>query len=238
MLGEHYFPQGKAKETAQRVLEVDNPMACNVGLGCSNDCGYCFGSRAYYKSDWKNVRRPKCNPLDLVKSQNLRPEGVFLCFGTDPFLKANREATLALLEYFRDRNIRTATLSKVDVPDIRGNRNGMTIVSLDKEFNRIWEARAPLSIERVKKLKAMHDQGEYTWVSVEPFSPPEIWKEDLSKLLEAIGFVDFMIFGKWNYDRRASTREAKSFYRDKAAEFREYCEARKIRYWIKGNESY
>ena len=238
MLGELYYPRGKARETAQRVLEVENPMALNVALGCSNACGYCFGGRAYFKSDWIDVRYPKQSPLEMVKRQNLKPEGVFLSFATDPFLCKNRKNTLELLAYLRERNIPTATLSKLDIPEIKGNRNGMTIVSLDKKFNRTWEPKAASSIERVKKLKAKHEQGEYTWVSVEPFPPPSIWKQDLIELLEEIKFVDFMIFGKWNYDKRASTREAIRFYREKAVEFKMYCEAHKIRYWIKGGKNH
>jgi len=72
---------------------------------------------------------------------------------------------------------------------------------------------------------------------MEPYPPPDIWSQDLHELLDAISFVDFVIFGKWNYDRRASTKEARRFYRDKATEFRDYCESHRIRYWIKGGES-
>jgi len=236
MLGELHFPGGKAKETAQWVLEVENPMACNMALGCSNACGYCFGGRAYFKSDWINMRFPEQNPLDLVKRQGLNPEGVFLSFATDPFVGINRKNSFHLLAYFKERNVPTATLSKVDVPNIKGNRNGMTIVSLDEKFNQVWEPKAPLSTERIRKLKAKHDRGEYTWVSMEPYPCPEIWEQELLELLDAISFVDFIIFGKWNYDRRASTKEARKFYREKSIEFREYCEAQKIRYWIKGGD--
>jgi DNA repair photolyase len=236
MLGEGYYPQGKALETARQVLEIENPMALNVAVGCPNGCLYCHGPRSCYKKDWTYPRLPKENPLDLVKKQRLNPEGIFLCFVTDPFVNMNRKNTISLLTYFRERNVPTATLSKVDVPDVKGNRNGMTIVSLDRKFNRTWELRAPLSIERVRKLKAKHYEGEYTWVSCEPYPSPAIWEQDLIELLDAINFVDFIIFGKWNYDRRASTAEAKAFYREKAIEFKAYCEANRIRYWIKGGD--
>jgi DNA repair photolyase len=237
MLGKPYYPRGRAMETAQQVLEKRNPMALNVALGCPNRCGYCFGRIAFFKPDWTNMRLPEQNPLDIVKKQKFNPEGVFLSFATDPFVKENRKNTLDLLTFFRERNILTATLSKVDVPDIKGNRNGMTIVSLDPKFNLAWEPKAPLSSERIRKLKARHYEGEYTWISMEPFPPPEIWEQDLIELLEEIKFVDFIIFGKWNYDNRASTKEAISFYREKAIEFRDFCEAYKIRYWIKGSDS-
>lgn len=233
MLGELYYPRGRAKETAQQILEVTNPMAINVAMGCKNGCRYCYGGRAFFKSDWTNMRLPEQDPLDMVKKQNLMPEGVFLSFATDPFLRKNRENTLKLLDYFKERNIPTATLSKVDVPDIKGNRNGMTIVSTDEKFNLVWEPKVPLSSERIRKLKANHEEGEYTWVSLEPFPCPEIWEQDLIELLEKIKFVDFIIFGKWHYDRRASKKEAINFYREKATEFMDYCEIHKIRYWIK-----
>ncbi len=237
MLGELYYPRGKALETAQKVLGLENPMAINVALGCYNACVYCYGGKAFFKADWSDMRLPKRCPLEMVKRQGLNPEGVFLSFATDPFVSTNRKITLDLLRYFRTKNIPTATLSKVDVPDIKGNRSGMTIVSLDWKFNREWEPNAPLSTERIRKLKARHDAGEYTWISMEPYPSPEIWEQDLIGLLDAVNFVDFIIFGKWNYDRRASTKEAKNFYKEKAIEFREYCEKHKTRYWIKGGDN-
>lgn len=234
MLGELYKPGGKALETARKVLEIENPMAVNVALGCPNGCFYCHGPRSCYKSDWTNERLPKQNPLDLVKGQNLNPEGVFLSFATDPFVRENKKNTIDVLTFFIKKNIPTATLSKVDVAPIKGNRNGMTVVSLDRKFNQTWEPKAPLSIERVRKLRDKHDEGEYTWLSCEPYPCPAIWEQDLIELLDAINFVDFIIFGKWNYNRLASTKEAKAFYGEKATEFKTYCEANKIRYWIKG----
>lgn len=235
MLGELYYPKGRAKETAQQILEVKNPMAINMALGCENDCRYCFGPWAFFKRNWTEMRLPRQNPLNLVIEQKVQPEGVFLSFATDPFLRKNRENTLQLLAFFMARNIPTATLSKIDVPNIRRNRNGMTIISTERRFNLQFEPNAPSSHDRIRKLKARHDQREYTWVSIEPFPCPEIWEQNLIELLEKLRFVDFMIFGKWNYNKLVNTRAAHKFYKEKEIEFKEFCEAQKIRYWVKGN---
>jgi len=73
MLGELYKPKGLALETAQAVLEVEKPYACNVAIGCSNDCRYCYGPRFMHckREDWRNVRIPKTRPMYLIEKQLL-----------------------------------------------------------------------------------------------------------------------------------------------------------------------
>jgi len=230
MLGQLYSPTGKALETAQQVLEIDNPLACNMAYGCINKCDYCY--IPYIKKG--EIRFPKQSPLELVKKQlenGLKPEGVFLCFFTDPFIKPNLNVTKELVDFLISKKIPMATLSKVDalLSDYKYMRIGMTIVS-DDEFSKKFEPNATLPSKRIQILKMAHDYGFYTWVSIEPYPTPNKFEQSLVKLLSKINFVDFMIFGKWNYDKTTNDKE---FYKKMVIIFKRYCEETGIRYFIK-----
>jgi DNA repair photolyase len=231
MLGELYIPKGKALETAQQVLEIDNPMACNIAMGCTNECNYCY--IPYIKSG--EIRFPKQEPLILVKNQLEKkfistPKGVFLSFMTDPFLFETSEYSVDLINFLIEQKITIATLSKRGTFFDRGVRSGMTITSLDFQFFEKYESFALPPNRRIESLKFVQDKGCYTWVSLEPYPTPAIWEQDIIELLDRIKFVDFIIFGKWNYDKRAKDKE---FYRKTVKEFEDYCTQNKIRHFVK-----
>ncbi len=68
---------------------------------------------------------------------------------------------------------------------------------------RVFERRWSMGLAPLKKrwaaLKALHNAGCKTWVSVEPYPTPNIIEHDLKKVLAAVGFVDKIIFGRMNY---------------------------------------
>lgn len=231
MLGELYYPKGKAKETASKVLDVKEPMACNIAYGCRN-CSYCY--IPYIKKG--QIRFPKDLPVNLVKKQldnGLKPEGVFLSFTTDPFLKENENNANNMIGLLLENKIKVATLSKVGVPDfkhLRKTKTGMTIVSDDEKFRRKFEPNAISIKKRIRVLKSIHDMGGFTWVSLEPYPTPAIWKQNIEKILEKINFVDFIVFGKWNYSKLAND---KSFYRKITKKFEDYCNSQGIKYFVK-----
>lgn len=231
MLGELYYPTGKAKETAQQILEVETPMACNVAYGCLNKCSYCY--IPYIKKG--DVRFPKDEPVELINKQlnNLKPQGVFFSFTTDPYLKGNIPKTERAILKLTEKKIKVATLSKLGFSGFFDDvRNGMTIVSDSDEFSKKFEPNALPVTERIKYLRDIAEQGDYTWVSLEPFPTPNIFKQDLTKLLSEIDFVDFIIFGKWNYDARAND---KLFYKESVDKFNKYCSEVGIRHFVKSD---
>lgn len=237
-LGGIYVPKGLAYETAKAVLQVE-PMACNVAKGCKNGCLYCYGPLAFYHPKWREMSFPKKHPLEIIMAQiekGTRPDGVFMSFATDPLLTVNKMATTHVARYCLDTlNTRVAVLSKEGVLDLSGVRHGITLVSIDERFRMSYEKRAAHLVQRIDPLKKKADEGEYTWVSMEPYPVPAIHEQDITDVLEAVKFVKFIIFGKWNYSKDARTPEARDHYREVVPVFRDFCKSNGIRYHIKSD---
>lgn len=88
--------------------------------------------------------------------------------------------------------------------------------------------------ERLASLKAIHDAGCKTWVSIEPYQTPNLIEQDLHGLLEAVSFVDKIIFGRTNYNKEVSAYKThKKFYNECTTEVIKFCEERGIDYHIK-----
>lgn len=250
MLGELYTPSGLAFETARAALEVENPHAVNIALGCTNECLYCYGPRASHQGEkYKAVRMPKDTPLNLVKKQlekGLEVEGVLMSFLTDPYLPQLRHQTDELVNYllnWEDEHgllVETATLSKVGTSKFSHNRNGITIVSPYKGFSEKYEPNVLSPNDRMNLLYLAAVDGEYSWVSMEPFPVQDIYPytmKDITRFWEEIAtkYVDFIIFGKWNYDKRASTEKARKEYAEIVPLFIDFCNDHGIRYYIKSD---
>jgi len=247
MLGELYRPRGLALETAMAVLQTaeEHTYACNVAYGCSNACLYCYVPRyTRRRREACEVRLPQKAPAELVKHQ-LEHQwrfhwtsklGVFLSFLTDPFLPQIKSSTAVLVDILQAQNVKVATLSKLDNPYQRGVRKGMTIVSLDQDFWTTWEPNATPPNNRVATLKFWkHQFNEYVWVSMEPYPPSAIYKQDLEALLEELSFVDLIVFGKWNYDKRARTEQARRDYAENVQVLTDFCKENKIRMHVKSD---
>ena len=116
----------------------------------------------------------------------------------------------------------------------KSNEYGITLISVDEEFRKHMEpGSAPLEA-RVAALKALHDGGCRTWVSIEPYPTPNIIKQDLIRLLEKVRFVDKIIFGRMNYNKEVTAYAAhKQFFNECAAKVMEYCDSHHIDYHIK-----
>ena len=83
-------------------------------------------------------------------------------------------------------------------------------------------------------LKALHNAGCKTWVSIEPYPTPNIVKQDMQKLLDEVSFVDCIIFGRMNYNKEVTLyAEHKKFFNDSAAEVMLFCNKHGISYHIK-----
>ena len=238
MLGEIYQPAGKALEHAQAVLETQNAYAVNVALGCKMGCSYCYGPGATYQNreSWRNVRYPTKSPRELVRRQldkGLRPDGVFISFFTEPLHPKARASTEELANFLLFQDVKVAISSKLGVASVPGVRHGMTVVSVNRKFSHDFEGVNPPPQSRINTLRTAHELGEYTWASLEPLPCPAIWDQDILEVLQKLHFVDFLILGKWNYDKRSSTKEARAYYRDAVHTFRDFCAEHGIRNHVK-----
>lgn len=111
----------------------------------------------------------------------------------------------------------------------------MTIVSVDRDF---WRKFEPNTLEPQRRIAALEDckgDKEYPWVSMEPYPPSAIHKQRIEDLLEELNFVDLIIFGKWNYDKRARTEEARREYAANIAVLTDFCKSNNIRLHIKSD---
>lgn len=249
-LGMLYRPSGLALETAQAVFETVNVHACNVAWGCTNRCKDCY----IRWSKPGKIRFPKDEPRYMVEKQldnGLKTDGVFISFNTDPLLQCNSVNTIKLVCFLKQREIPIAVLSKRGTVPIMGSsflsvdnegvlykkirliKHGMTIKSLDEKFRNKFEPRTMTITDRIRCLWDLHDEGEYTWVSDEPHPCPDIYKQDDYAFWESINFVDFIIFGKWNYNPLASTEKSREYYSKTVPQFIDFCKDHGIRYHVK-----
>jgi DNA repair photolyase len=159
---------------------------------------------------------------------------IHLCLTTDPFMVGWPEIislSLRIIEKINACGLACDVLTKGILPREfaearfgRGNRYGISIVSLDETFRRRWEPGAAPYADRIRALRFLHDKGCSTYAHIEPYPTPNIIKQDLDGLLEAVAFVDDLYFGEWNYNPAAGTYPDRAgFYAQQARKVRAFC---------------
>ena len=78
------------------------------------------------------------------------------------------------------------------------NEYGITLISLDETFRKEMEPNTAPYQDRIAALRALHDAGCKTWVSIEPYPTPNFIEQDINEILEVISFCDKIIFGRLN----------------------------------------
>lgn len=225
----------------------------NHVLGCSHGCKYpCyaflmakrFGKVHTYK-DWCSPVLAS-NTLELLDKEIPRLkhkiQSVQLCFTTDPFMYGYPEViemSMAAIRKLNAAGIKCTVLTKGLLPLELSNYSpeneyGITFISLDKEYQERMEPGAAPYAERLAALRALHDAGCKTWVSIEPYPTPNLIKQDLMDILETVSFADRIIFGRTNYSKEISAYTARRvFYNQEAQRVIDFCVQREIAYHIK-----
>ncbi|MFA9422467.1 MAG: radical SAM protein [Sedimentibacter sp.] len=221
--------------------------------GCAHGCKYpCYAflmkKRFGQVKDYENWLEPHLvsNTLELLDKEIPRLKNkiksVQLCFSTDPFMCGYPEVGRMTIESIKKLNaagIKCITLTKGILPQELSelsaeNEHGITLISLNEAYREKMEPGAASYSERLRALKTLHDAGNKTWVSIEPYPTPNLIEQDLQKILETVSFTDRIIFGRTNYSKEVSGyKEHKHFYNEKAAEVIEFCETHGIEYHIK-----
>jgi len=225
----------------------------NHVLGCSHGCLYpCYAflmaKRFGKTTDYKKWCSPKLvsNTLEILDCEisrlKSRIESVHLCFTTDPFMYGYEEVgemSMAAIKKLNAAGIRCTVLTKGLLPielteQSPANEYGITLVSLEENYRQRIEPGASSYDDRIATLKALHDKGCQTWVSIEPYPTPNLIKQDLVDILNAVSFTNKIIFGRTNYNREVTSfKNHRAFYNQQAEIVVDFCKKKDIKYHIK-----
>jgi DNA repair photolyase len=199
-----YAPKGQAGEYSA--------LAANPYRGCGHSCAYCYVP-LITKQDRREFNAGAIERRDYLA--NLKKdaakyeasgitEQVMISFTSDPYHPGDSSLTREALMVLRDHGLAMCTLTKGgtrglrDIDLFRTHRDAFasTMTSLDDRFSQKWESGAALPGDRIAALKAFHDRGIYTWISLEP----TIDVEASLAIVEATHpFVDLYKVGRANY---------------------------------------
>lgn len=227
----------------------------NYIQGCSHGCNFpCYAMQLAKRfgkiKNYEEWIKPKLveNTLEILDKElpklKDKIEFVHLCFTTDPFMYGYQEIekmTLEVIKKINSYNIPVEVLTKgilsdqlVEISSNKNNIFGITLVSLNENFRLKYEPNSAPYDERIKALKKCHDNGLKTWVSIEPYPTPNITQESLIFILEKISFVDYIVFGKWNYNKLISEYSDKEhYYNEQCKIIKKFCDKNQIRLHIK-----
>jgi len=159
----------------------------NFVQGCSHGCKYpCyaflqkkrFGQVASYE-EWCKPQLVS-NTLTLLDQEiprlKSKIKSVHLCFSTDPFMFGYQEIedmAIAAIKKLNAAGIKCTALTKgilpIELAELsKENEYGITFISLNEEYRAKIEPGAAPYADRLAALRALHDAGCRTWVSMEP----------------------------------------------------------------------
>jgi len=237
--------------------EVEYADFClNHVEGCSHGCTYpCYAymmkRRCGTIKSYEEWCKPKIvsNALELLDKEIPKYKNkikyVHLCFSTDPFMYEQEQVcnlSLKIIDELNANNIRCTVLTKGVFPNELDKRIGLsganeyeiTLVSLSEAFRREFEPNSAKFKDRIESLKHLHKKGFKTWVSMEPYPTPNLIAQDLMEILEAVSFVDKIVFGRLNYSVKSSEfKYSREFYDSLALSVISFCRKNKISCHIK-----
>ena len=173
--------------------------------GCAHGCKYpCYAflmkKRFGQIKDYDSWLEPVLvsNTLELLDKEipRLRDkiQSVQLCFTTDPFMEGYPEVSqmsIAAIRKLNEAGIKCTTLTKgllpIELSELSPeNEYGITLITLDEAYREQMEPGAVPCADRLAALRALHEVGCKTWVSIEPYPTPNMIEQNLSEILEAV----------------------------------------------------
>ncbi len=200
-----YEPKGRAREYSE--------LACNLYRGCTHGCRYCFAPACMRTTGekWHAQAEARPNVLKNLKkdAEKLRGDArrVLFCFLSDPYQPLEREERLTrqalqiVAKYGLNSQVLTkgcADLIHEDLGLMKDARTqlGITLCFTDDALRQDWEPHASTVEERLTVLKAAHQTGIFTWISLEPVIDPA---QALEVIRMAHPYVNFWKVGKLNH---------------------------------------
>jgi len=166
-----------------------SPLACNLYIGCSHCCRYCYAPHTLQRteSNYFGIPAPRNNVLHYLEKELQKQQyskQIMLSFIGDVYCENtdNSATTRAALELLNRYNAPVAVLSKggrkllrdLDIFKSFGNRImvGCTLTFIDSVKSKTWEPGASLPEDRLETLFALHSAGIRTFASFEPVVDP------------------------------------------------------------------
>lgn len=201
-----YEPKGRAKEYSD--------LACNLYRGCTHGCLYCYAPACMRTSNakWHGTAVPRTRIIELFEKDAAQLRGdnrkILFSFLSDPYqpLEATELLTRKALEIIKKYGLKSQILTKGGKLVERDfglfkacqTELGVTLCFMNDALRQRWEPNAAPVSERLGLLKAAHEQGIYTWVSLEPVIDPD---EALAVIRYAHPWVRRWKVGKLNHMR-------------------------------------
>ena len=233
-----YEPKGRALEYSE--------LACNLYLGCSHGCTYCFapGCMKTTHENWHDNPHGRSGVIEAFRREARRmadagdKRPILFSFLSDPYqpLEGKEHLTRQALEivghYGLNSKILTKGLPDYIEPDLElmkqvGTKLGITLSFSDDNSRKEWEPEAASVNERLNLLRKAHDVGISTWVSMEPVIIPD---EALEVLMLAMPYVDAWKIGKINHYPEIEKNVDWLAFREKA---KDILEKAKANYYLK-----
>lgn len=221
--------------------------------GCSHGCKYpCYAMMLAKRFGKAKTYEEWCEPalvsnaLEILDKEIPKMKdkisSVQLCFSTDPFMYGYEDISQMSIEIIKKLNaagIKCTALTKgllpIELSELSlENEYGITLISLDEKFREDTEPGAAPYRQRIVALEALHNAGCRTWVSIEPYPTPNILEQDFEEILRAVAFVDKVIFGRLNYNKKVTEYKGyKEYFNELANRVIEFCEETGKQYHIK-----
>lgn len=211
-----YAPRGQAGEYS--------PLAANPYRGCGHKCAYCYVPRVTKqdRAEFDAGAVARGGYLDHLRKDATKyqtagiTEQVMLSFTSDVYNPVDMSLTRPSLEIIQQHGLAICTLTKGgtralgDLDLFRPDRDAFasTLTSLDDRFSQKWERGAALPGDRLAALKAFHERGIFTWVSLEPTIDVEA---SLAIVDATHEYVDLYKVGRVNYIEITKTTDWRSY---------------------------
>lgn len=200
-----YKPKGKAGEYAE--------WACNLYVGCSNNCSYCYCKRGVLGhvmgAPVPTLKKCFSDPEDaynvFVKELDknlpeLQKSSLFFTFSSDPMIPETRELNWECIDLALTRGVKCQVLTK----------NADFIKEFDTLLTHCWcyrdnlafgftitgrddlEPGASTNAERCETMRTLHLYGYRTFASLEPVVDPSLTAEMARRIAD---YCDLMKVG-------------------------------------------
>lgn len=199
-----YAPRGQAGEYSK--------LAANPYRGCGHKCAYCYVPNVLRmpRAEFDVGATPRPDFLASLRKDAAKyracgiTEQVMLSFTTDPYHPGDTTLTRTVLRELQAHGLGICTLTKGgrralrDLDLFRPDRDAFasTLTSLDAAFSSKWERGAAFPEDRIAALRAFHNAGIFTWVSLEPTLDTE---SSLAIIERTHEFIDLYKIGRANY---------------------------------------